>query len=380
GPRRGRLPGEGRRVPLRQAALRAAGERRLRLRGRRLLRVAHALDAGGPERRPALRRPRRAAGRHRPHGARRRVGLPRARLAAVRRRAHAAGRTTGGRRLGDGALRPGGDPGADAHEAGGAAARPARGAHAHRRRGRRRHARAALRPAPSPGRRPQRADLRRLRRGDRAARARARGRLRLDDRAHGPVLGHVGTLRRPLHVGGAGPRRGGLADARGGRRRRGARGGEDAARMNRFSRYLLREVMPLFVAALVALLLLLMLAALLGVLADALARGVPPGLVARYMLLKLPAAVGPGLPLALLFAVLVALTRLGQDGEVKAALLLGVGPRRFAAPVLALGLAVSVVAFLNNELVVPRSERAAGEVERDILLLSPETVLVEGTF
>jgi len=150
--------------------------------------------------------------------------------------------------------------------------------------------------------------------------------------------------------------------------------------MNRFARYLLREVLPLFVAALVALLLLLMLAALLGVLADALARGVPPGLVARYMLLKLPSAVGPGLPLALLFAALVALTRLGQDGEVKAALLLGVGPRRFAVPVLALGLAVSVVAFLNNELVVPRSERLAGEVERDILLLSPETVLSAGTF
>ena len=150
--------------------------------------------------------------------------------------------------------------------------------------------------------------------------------------------------------------------------------------MNRFSRYLLREVMPLFVAALVALLLLLMLAALLGVLADALARGVPPGLVARYMLYKLPAAVGPGLPLALLFAALVALTRLGQDGEVKAALLLGIGPRRFALPVLALGLAVSALAFLNDELVVPRSELLASDVERDILLLSPETVLVEGTF
>lgn len=150
--------------------------------------------------------------------------------------------------------------------------------------------------------------------------------------------------------------------------------------MNRFSRYLLREIMPLFVAALVALLLLLMLAALLGVLADALARGVPAGLVARYMLFKLPAAIGPGLPLALLFAALVALTRLGQDGEVKAALLLGVGPSRFAMPVLALGLAVSVVAFLNNELLVPRTERLAGGVERDILLLSPETVLSQGTF
>ncbi len=150
--------------------------------------------------------------------------------------------------------------------------------------------------------------------------------------------------------------------------------------MKRFSRYLLSEIVPLFVAAFVVLVLLLMLYAVLGVLADVLARGVPPALVARYMLYKLPSAIGPGLPLALLFAALVSLTRLGQDSEIKAALLLGIGPARFAAPVVALGLVVSAFTFANNELLVPRAERAAGEVERDILLLSPETVLAEGTF
>src|SRR5690606_20754478 len=223
-------------------------------------------------------------------------------------------------------------------------------------------------------------DLRGVRRRHCPARQGPRGRLRVDDRADGPVLGRVGALRGPLLVRGPGARRRRLADPRRGRRRRRRRGGADAAAMNRFSRYLLREVLPLLVAAFVALLLLLMLAALLGVLADALARGVPPGLVARYMLLKLPAAVGPGLPLALLFAALVALTRLGQDSEIKAALLLGVGPSRFALPVVALGLVVSLFTFANNELLVPRAERAAGEVERDILLLSPETVVAEGTF
>lgn len=150
--------------------------------------------------------------------------------------------------------------------------------------------------------------------------------------------------------------------------------------MRRFSRYLISEILPLFVAAFVVLVLLLMLYAVLGVLADVLARGVPPALVARYMLYKLPSAIGPGLPLALLFAALVALTRLGQDSEIKAALLLGVGPARFALPVVALGLVVSLFTFANNELLVPRAERAAGEVERDILLLSPETVVAEGTF
>src|SRR5690606_25727407 len=380
GARRGRLPREGRRVPLRQAALRAAGERRLRARGRRLLRLEDAGAAGGPHARPPLRRARRAAGRHRADGARRRVGLGRARLAAVRGRADRRGGPAGGRGDGDGPLRAGGDAGADAHPTRRAAARPARRAPARRGRGGRRHPRAALRPAPPPGRRVQLADLRRVRGGDRPARAGPRGGLRVDDRADGAVLGDLGALGRPLRLRGAGPRRGGLAHTRRRGGRRGGGPGGAAPATNRFARYLLREVLPLFVAALVALLLLLMLAALLGVLADALARGVPPGLVARYMLLKLPSAVGPGLPLALLFAALVALTRLGQDGEVKAALLLGVGPRRFAVPVLALGLAVSVVAFLNNELVVPRSERLAGEVERDILLLSPETVLSAGTF
>ena len=150
--------------------------------------------------------------------------------------------------------------------------------------------------------------------------------------------------------------------------------------MRRFGRYLLSEIMPLFVAALVALVLLLMLVAMLGVLADVLARGVSPALVARYMIFKLPSAIGPGLPLALLFATLLALTRLGQDGEIKAALVLGVNPLRFVFPVLGLGLLVSLLAFANNELLVPFSERRAAEVERDILLLNPETVLQEGAF
>src|SRR5690606_7915279 len=86
------------------------------------------------------------------------------------------------------------------------------------------------------------------------------------------------------------------------------------------------------------------------------------------------------LPLALLFAALLAVTRLGQDGEIKAALLLGVSPRRFVVPVLGLGLLVSLVSLANNELLVPWSEQRAAEVQKDILLLSPETIVREGAF
>ena len=148
----------------------------------------------------------------------------------------------------------------------------------------------------------------------------------------------------------------------------------------RFSLYLVREIAPLYAAGLAVLVLLLLGLFLQGVLAQVLARGVSPVLVAQFLLFKLPDAAGYGVPLALLFAALLGLTRLGQDSEIKAALLLGLSPRAFAAPLLLLGLAVSALSFINNELVIPWSENRALEVQKDILIQSPETVLQEGSF
>ena len=148
----------------------------------------------------------------------------------------------------------------------------------------------------------------------------------------------------------------------------------------RFSVYLFKEILPLYGAGLAVLLVLLLGSFLLGVLADVIARGVPPSLVARFLLYKLPAAAGAGIPLALLFASLLGLTRLGQDSEIKAAMVLGLSPREFAVPMLLLGVAVSLLSFFNNELIVPRSERLALEAQKDILLQSPDTFLEEGSF
>ena len=150
--------------------------------------------------------------------------------------------------------------------------------------------------------------------------------------------------------------------------------------MSRFSRYLVAEIAPLYGAGLIVLLLLLLGSFLLGVLADVLARGVPIALVARYLLFKMPAAASAGIPLALLFAALLGLTRLIQDREIRAALTLGLGPGRFAGTLLGLGAVVALVSFANNELLVPRAEAEALEVQKDLLLLSPETFVQEGTF
>jgi lipopolysaccharide export system permease protein len=147
-----------------------------------------------------------------------------------------------------------------------------------------------------------------------------------------------------------------------------------------WGRAIAREVAPLYALGLVVLTLLLLTSFLLGVLADVLARGVPAATVASYLLLKLPAAAAAGLPLALLFAALLALTRLTQDGELRAALHLGLAPRATVAPVLAVGAVVALLTVLNNEVLVPWSEARALEVQREILLRSPETVLQSGAF
>lgn len=150
--------------------------------------------------------------------------------------------------------------------------------------------------------------------------------------------------------------------------------------MKRFSLYLVREILPLYGAGLAVLVVLLLGNFLLNVLADILARGVSPSLVAQFLLFKLPAAAGFGIPLALLFASVLGLTRLAQDGEVKAALLLGLSPRYFGVPMIVLGLAVSALSFINNEAIVPWAERRALDVQKDIFLQSPDTLLEEGNF
>ncbi len=150
--------------------------------------------------------------------------------------------------------------------------------------------------------------------------------------------------------------------------------------MNTFGRALLREIAPLYLAGLAVLLVLLLTNFLLGVLADALARGAPIGLVAGWLLHKLPAAASAGLTLALLFASLLALSRMAADRELRAALTLGVSPTALLRPLLTVGTLVALLAAANAELLVPWAERRAGEIEREIVMTSPQTLLQEGAF
>lgn len=150
--------------------------------------------------------------------------------------------------------------------------------------------------------------------------------------------------------------------------------------VRRFTVAVAAEIAPLYVAGWTVLLLLLLTSFLLSVFADALSRGAPPGLVAAYLLLRLPSAASAGMTLALLFAALLALSRMSADGELRAALSLGLGPSALLVPMLACGVGVAGLAAVNDAFVVPWAEERAAQVQKDILLQAPATLLREGAF
>ena len=84
--------------------------------------------------------------------------------------------------------------------------------------------------------------------------------------------------------------------------------------------------------------------------------------VGRLMLYQTPFFLHISLPIAAVFAVLLATGRLAKDSELKAAYSLGVPPFSLLGPLLFFGLMVSGVAVVNNGYLEPRGEIAQEEL------------------
>ncbi|WP_291431981.1 LptF/LptG family permease [Deinococcus sp.] len=144
--------------------------------------------------------------------------------------------------------------------------------------------------------------------------------------------------------------------------------------MNTFERYVLNEILPFLFGALAAVITLLVVGSLEKVIAPLLAKGANPALVARVLALNVPEAAAQALPIALMFATLLGLSRLAADSELKSALAAGIPATRLFRPVLALGLAVTVLAFALGEGLVPRAKTEARRVQQQIVLDNPRVL------
>ncbi len=87
--------------------------------------------------------------------------------------------------------------------------------------------------------------------------------------------------------------------------------------------------------------------------------GLPSGIAAQVMLLKMPEFISYAFPMSTLLAALMAYSRLSSDSELIALRSCGVSVYRLVAPAVVLSLVVTGMTFLFNELVVPTANYQA---------------------
>ncbi|HHV93839.1 MAG TPA: YjgP/YjgQ family permease [Firmicutes bacterium] len=111
-----------------------------------------------------------------------------------------------------------------------------------------------------------------------------------------------------------------------------------------------------------------------------LVKKVPASTVLRLLGYKLPSIVVLTLPLAVLFATLLALGRLAKDNEITIMRMAGFSLFRIAVPLLAIGAAVSGITYWANERVVPEMNHLEANLVRRIVFEDSPPSIEEQVF
>ncbi len=138
-------------------------------------------------------------------------------------------------------------------------------------------------------------------------------------------------------------------------------------------RYVARKFLAILALVLSALAGATLLATFFERLSDTLRHGKPVGLLVRYVWFKLPESLAYLLPVAVLAATLLALGLLAKFNEATAMKACGISAYRTILPVLVLSAAVSGLAFLVQERVVPAAHVRSEEAWNRITDLPPRS-------
>ncbi len=150
--------------------------------------------------------------------------------------------------------------------------------------------------------------------------------------------------------------------------------------MTTLDRYLLREVSGYLLAGLLVAVLLLLGGVLFEVLAPLITRGIGGLAVAHYLALRVPEAIYRGLPIAYLFALLLALSRMAEDSELKVLLASGVRRERVLFTLVWFGGVLTLAGFLLGASFVPKTNRLARQALERAILARPRALLEPGSF
>jgi len=104
-------------------------------------------------------------------------------------------------------------------------------------------------------------------------------------------------------------------------------------------------------------------------------KGVPFALVARYIVLQLPAFMSLIIPFCALFGVLLGVGRIAGDNELTALRTSGVSLFRIATPYFAAGLVLTILAFVINDSIAPVALTKSQELFRQIAYHSSQPII-----
>lgn len=145
-------------------------------------------------------------------------------------------------------------------------------------------------------------------------------------------------------------------------------------------RYVLVELLKPFVAGVFAFMIIMVSNTLYIFMEQIVKSNVPVPIVLRMLLYSLPAIIVVTLPVAYMFATLLALGRLGRDSEIIALRACGVSLSRIVAPVIILSLMISGLGYWIQEFVVPWANRQTVEILKEMMKREPIQVIKEKTF
>jgi lipopolysaccharide export system permease protein len=143
------------------------------------------------------------------------------------------------------------------------------------------------------------------------------------------------------------------------------------------SRYLLRQHLAPLVFALSALTALMLLNQIAKRFPDLVGKGLSWSVIGEVFVLSIPFIIAMTLPMAVLVAVLHAMSRLAADNEITAMAANGISVSRIARPVLAGAALVTLIAFLWNDQVLPRTNHRLRTLLVDIQRKKPSFALKE---
>lgn len=109
-------------------------------------------------------------------------------------------------------------------------------------------------------------------------------------------------------------------------------------------------------------------------------KGVPLWAVLKLMFYKMPSLLVMTFPVSTLFGTAMALGRLSQDNEIVALRTSGITIFRISAPILAVGILVSLLSFVTNEKIVPHANFVSNNIIRQIIYKQPLPEVKENVF